>query len=229
MPSRILHLAVTARLLESLPFRSPARLRIGSVVPDAELLSGDPPVKRAHYPRVLENGARKTMDLTGFRRTFAERLLTDDLVLGYYLHLAGDVIHRQLFYNEIGWYPVKRDAVRALHRDYALLNPVVIPRYGIRAEDVIPSPETLAQLASDPLFSVNRFDLPGFFSDMEGDFFPPSGEPEEFSVFTPALAEEWIRRTAEALLPEVVSLRTRGVSVLDEEAMSWERRPAVPR
>ena len=40
MPSRILHLAVTERLLRTLPFRDPARLRIGSVIPDAERGAG---------------------------------------------------------------------------------------------------------------------------------------------------------------------------------------------
>lgn len=224
MPSRILHLAAASRLTAALPFRDPLRLAAGSVLPDAELLSGDPPVKKAHFPKLLRGGARKTLDLTGFRARFSDRLQADDLVLGYYLHLCGDVIHRQLFYNELGWYPVSRDAVRTLHRDYALLNPIVIPRYGIRAEEVIPSPEIMERIAADPLFAADSFDIPGFYADMERDFLPPPSEPETFSVFTPEVAEEWIRRTAEVLIREVLSLRARGVSVLDEEAMSWERK-----
>ena len=233
MPSRILHLAVTSRLADALPFRDPLRLAAGSVLPDAELLSGDPPVKAAHYPKLLCGGARKTLDLSGFRARFRDRLLTDDLVLGYYLHLCGDVIHRQIFYNETGWNPTSRAAVRLLHRDYALLNPIVIPEYGIRPEKVIPPPETLEEIARDPLFSVNAFDIRGFYADMARDFDPPDvlpGEPDalpgegDFTVFTPALAEEWIRRTAHALLPEVISLRGSGRSTLDEDAMSWERK-----
>ena len=226
MPSRILHLAVTSLLPEVLPFRDPVRLRAGSVLPDAELLSGDPPVKTAHCPKLLSGGRRKTFDLTGFRARHADRLQTDDLVLGYYLHLCGDVIQRQRFYNEIGWYPVSRDAVRGLHRDYALLNPLIIPAYGLRAEDAVPSADKVAQIARDPLFAGNAFDIPGFFADMERDFIPPAVPPEEeaFTVFTPSLAEEWIRRASDALIREVVSLRTSGRSSLDEDAMSWERK-----
>ena len=230
MPSRILHLAVTSLLAEALPFRDPVRLRAGSVLPDAELLSGDPPVKTAHCPKLLCGGRRQTFDLTGFRARHADRLLTDDLVLGWYLHLCGDVIQRQMFYNEIGWYPVSRDAVRGLHRDYALLNPLIIPAYGLRAVDAVPSPDEIAQIARDPLFAANAFDIRGFFSDMERDFIPPAGPPavppEEaaFTVFTPSLAEAWIRRASDALIREVISLRTSGCSTLDEDAMSWERK-----
>lgn len=226
MPSRILHLAVTALLTDALPFRDPLRLRAGSVLPDAELLSGDPPVKIAHWPKLSAGGTRKTLDLTGFRARYADRLLTDDLVLGYYLHLCGDVIHRQMFYNETDWYPVDREAVRGLHRDYALLNPIVIPRYGLLEKDVIPPPDWLEAIARDPLFKETAFDIPGFFGEMARDFDRPASLPrdEDFTVFTPALAEEWIRRTASALIPEVLSLRRSGISTLNEDAMSWERK-----
>ena len=226
MPSRILHLAVTALLLDALPFRDPLRLRAGSVLPDAELLSGDPPVKIAHCPKLLSGGKRKTLDLAGFRSRYADRLLDDDLVLGYYLHLCGDVIHRQIFYNETGWHPVDREAVRGLHRDYALLNPTVIPRYGLLEKDVIPLPDMQEEIARDPLFAESAFDIPGFFHAMARDFDRPASLPrdEDFTVFTPALAEEWIRRTASALIPEVLSLRRTGASTLDEDAMSWERK-----
>ena len=230
MPSRILHLAVTERLLDAFDFRDPARLRIGSVVPDAELLSGDPPVKIAHCPKLLDGGRRKTLDLSGFRAKFSDRLLSDDLVFGYYLHLAGDVLHRKMFYTEIGWYPVNREAVRALHRDYRLLNPEIIARHGLNFFSAVPAPDLIAQAARDPLFDGFRMDLPGFFADMAHDFDPPETEArgEDFSVFTPALAEEWIGRTAETLIRETDALRRTGRSLLDEDAMGWERKSAVP-
>lgn len=226
MPSRILHLAVTARLTDALPFRDPARLRIGSVLPDAEILGGDPPVKIAHFPKYIDGGRRKTLGLSRFRAVHGECLLTDDLTLGYYLHLAGDIVQRQIFYNECGWNPVSREAVAALHRDYALLNPSVIATYSIRREESIPSADTLRALERDPLLAGFVFDLSGFFSDMERDFLPPDvpPAPEDFAFFTPALAEEWIRRTTELLVREVVSLRSRGTSLIDEDAMSWERK-----
>ena len=230
MPSRILHLAVTERLLDAFSFRDPVRLRIGSVVPDAELLSGDPPVKIAHFTKLLDGGRRKTFDLSGFRSKYAGRLLSDDLVFGYYLHLAGDVLHRKMFYTEIGWYPVSRDAVRSLHRDYRLLNPSVISRYGLTRSDAVPSPDVIAEAARDPLFAGFSMDIAGFFADMERDFDPPERSPreEDFSVFTPALAEEWIERTADALIRETDSLRRCGRSLLDENALSWERKPTRP-
>ncbi len=221
MPSRMLHLAVTEKLLETLPFRDPMLLRIGSVVPDAEVLRGDPPHKRAHYRRPCAGGSGKTFDLSLFRRKFSDRLLIDDLVLGYYLHLVGDFLHRQLFYGELGWDPADRDAVRRLHRDYALLNPVLISAYRIRRENAVPPAETLASLSEDPLFSGMEFDLPHFFAELEKDFSSPSPIPEEdgFFIFTPLIAEKWIARTADLSEREVRSLRTGGVSLIDEDML----------
>ena len=222
MPSRILHLAAAERLLAALPFRDPLMLRIGSVVPDAEVLRGDPPVKRAHYPVYRDGGARKTFDLRGFREKFGNRLPDDDLALGYYLHLVGDIVQRQMFRNELGWKAVNRESVRLLHRDYALLNPIVIASYGLKREDAVPSPEILSSLSRDPLFSGMTFDFAGFFAGMEHDF---SSVPEEndFTVFTPRAADSWISRTASLLESEVRSLRSGCGSVLDEADLEWER------
>ena len=222
MSSRMLHLAVTEKLLAALPFSDPARLRIGSVLPDAELPVGFPPAKTAHFPLRLP-GNRKTLDLTSFRERFSDRLLADDLVLGYYLHLAADVIHRDFFYKRTDWAPADAAAVRLLHRDYSLLNPWLVRAYGIRKEDAVPTAAVLDALASDPVLSGFSFDLKGFFSAMEGDFDEtvPLPLPEDFTVFTEALAAEWIECAAGLLVRETASLRSTGLSVLDERAMAW--------
>lgn len=221
----MLHLAVTESLLAALPFSDPLRLRAGSVLPDAEISSGDPPVKTAHFPLRLDGGRKKTLDLTGFRERFSGRLLRDDLVLGYYLHLAGDVIHRDFFYRRTDWKPADAAAVRMLHRDYALLNPWIVKTFGLRKEDAVPGREFLGAFAGDPLLAGFSFDLFGFFSDMERDFDPPDPPPSpgDLTVFTESLAAEWIAAASGLLVREVVSLRSSGVSVLDERAMAWNR------
>ena len=227
MPSRILHLAVTQKLLAALPFRDPQMLRIGSVLPDAEIPGGGfPPKRTAHFQKTFDDGAKKTLDLTGFRAAYADLLPADEFTLGYYLHLAGDVVHRQMFHNERGLYLSDREEVQKVHRDYAMLNPYIIEAYGLRPEEALPSPETLAGLSDHPLMKAFSFDYAGFFTAMAEDFLPPSSphSEDDFRIFTPAFAEEWIGRTARALTREVVSLRQTGASVLDEEAMGWERR-----
>ena len=128
------------------------------------------------------------------------------------------------------WARLNREAVRALHRDYRLLNPEIIARHGLTRSSAVPDPALIGETARDPLFDGFSMDLPGFFADMERDFDPPERAPrkEDFSVFTPELAEKWITGTAETLIRETDALRRTGRSVLDEDAMSWERKSAMP-
>ena len=84
------------------------------------------------------------------------------------------------------------------------------------------------RLTRDPELRFTQSQKPviSFAVACERDFAASAELPPEeaYAVFTPSLAEEWIRRAADALIRETLSLRTSGRSTLDEDAMSWERK-----
>ena len=209
MPSRILHLAVSALLEKAYPFRDLARLHVGVVMPDACL------TREGHFRVHYEDG-RRTYALSAFRARYGDRMLRDELYLGYYLHLAEDLIHRQMLYGERGYVPTE-EYVRALHRDYAMLNPKIIAEYGLADDVRLPD-----GWEEEPIAEALPFRLPEFLDEMRGDFrIPQSDGP--FTVFTPALADEFIRRAADAMLLELDALQEGGTTI-DEEALAWGKR-----
>ena len=206
MPSRILHLAVSSLLERELPFRDPARLHVGVVMPDACL------PREGHFRVHYEDG-RRTYSLSAFRKQYGDRMRTDDLYLGYYRHLAEDMIHRQMLYGERGYVP-SDPYVRALHRDYTLLNPKIIAEYGLADDVRLPD-----GWEEEPIAQALPFRLPEFLDEMRGDFrIPPNDGP--FTIFTPALADEFIRRAADAMAEEIEAM-CRGETTIDEHALAW--------
>ena len=206
MPSRILHLAVSSLLEKETAFHGLARLHAGTVAPDACL------TREGHF-RVLLGDGRRTYALSVFRERYGDRMLRDDFYLGYYLHLAEDMIHRRMLYAERGYVPTD-EYIRALHRDYTLLNPRIIAAYGLTDDTRLPE-----GWEAEPIARELPFRLPEFLEEMRGDFrVPPNDGP--FAVFTPELAEEFIRRAAETMLREIDALR-HGETTMDEEAFAW--------
>lgn len=208
MPSRILHLAVAALLEAESPVPDPDRFHVGTVMPDAAL------TRAGHFELRFDGGRRKTYDLTGFRAAYGERMGRDSLYLGYYLHLAGDILQRQMLYNETGYRPTDENIPR-LHRDYRLLNPVVIRKYGLRDDARLPP-----GWEEEPIARAIPFRLPEFLEDMRGDFRMSDSSGEKPVFFTEELADAFIHRAARLLAEERGAL-ARGTTVLDEAAMGW--------
>lgn len=53
---------------------------------------------------------------------------TDDLYLGYYLHLVQDICYRHFVYDKYKWNPMIPGNVEKLHKDYSIINIYVATR-----------------------------------------------------------------------------------------------------
>lgn len=206
MPSRILHLAVSSLLEKEFDFRDRNRLHVGAVMPDAC-------ASRAGHFRVDYPNGRRTYSLSAFRARYGDRLLADELCLGYYLHLAEDMIQRGMLYGERGYVPTEEN-VRRLHGDYTNLNPWAIRKYGLADDVRLPD-----GWEDEPIARAFPFRLPEFLDEMRGDFAVPENDGP-YAVFTPDFADEFIRRAAEAMVREIDALR-HGETTIDEEAFAW--------
>lgn len=208
MASSLIHLAIGALLRDEVTDFH--RFSLGEVMPDA----GCGAHHSAHMPKIICGGAKETFDLTLFCEEFSSELLSDDLYLGYYLHLVQDMIHREAVYKKHGFDPRKPGYLDALYADYRALNPYLVRKYSLTMPDI---PDTL----DISLMARYDFDLPALRGRI-ADNFADCAEGDG-TVFTREIADSIIEDSVALCRREIDALR-RGGSVIDEDSLAWERK-----
>lgn len=209
MASRIVHLAISKKIVKQCEISDANRFLFGSIMPDA-VVAGN-----SHRKINISDGRQKTYDLTGYRRKFSELMKKDDLYMGFYLHLVQDMIFRQLVYKKYGWNPRIEGNVTRLHNDYALANAYVIQKYRLCDDVILPS-----GLEKEPLLENMEYDLHGFFDGLHHDFVNmPCGE---IFFFTKDMLDEYISLAVNSCLAEIEAIKN-GNSCIDEYKLAWDR------
>ena len=213
MASSIVHLAVTNELTKRLSFTDTNRLKFGAVIVDGGVggnINGN-----AHLKVNVLDGKKKTYDFDKFRELFGERMLKDDLYMGYYLHLVQDSLYRHFVYDKYHWNPTIPGNTDRLHKDYSIVNQYIIRQYGLKNDLVVPE-----GFDHEDLTQISAFDVDHFMKDMER-FFQPV-EEEEIFFFTKEMSDDYIAEAVEYCVNEVEKLR-RGEPGIDMLEFAWTR------
>ena len=213
MASSIIHLAITNELIKRLSFTDANRLKFGAIVVDAGV--GGNKYGTAHMKVNVQDGTKKTYDFDRYREMFGERMLKDDLYLGYYLHLVQDALYRNFVYDRYHWNPVLPGNVERLHKDYEIINQYVINKYGLVNDLIVPD-----RFEDEALNQISAFDTKGLMQDMSSYFLPMDEEPIFF--FTKEMSDEFIEEAVEFCVDEVKKIRNgeRGIDML---TYAWKR------
>lgn len=195
MASRIMHLAAAVQLTDLLPQGMDIpRFLSGEIMVD----SAPQERKASHFLTCVND--RKTYDVAAFRAQYGHLLLTDGLVLGYYLHLLQDLVFRDHMYHTLGFNPKKPGYLAGLHSDYRRLNHLLIQRYNLSADFPIPA-------NAAPLDGIAAFDMAYLPATLSEDF-TLHGAAEAF-FFTEAMAVAYIDRAVALCRQEIQALITR--------------------
>lgn len=207
MASSLMHLAISEGLLGGIA--RPRLFLLGSVLPDAASQSG-------HFRAVTADGALKYYDLAGFRAAYPDLAGGDDLALGYYMHLVQDMGYRQFVYSEHRWNSAIPGNVHRLHDDYRRLNPILVRKYALVDDLVLP------EGLSHPLLSANAA---AFLEGLRQDF--ESCAPDGPAFFlTEEMANQFIDRALLMCKKELTALRRGGTS-LDPMAYAFPARTRI--
>ena len=87
MASSMIHLAIIQCIIVKTEFNNLDRLRLGVILPDGAV-SGN-----SHLKKMICEQTRVTYDLEFYREKYGEQMKTDELYLGYYLHLIQDILY----------------------------------------------------------------------------------------------------------------------------------------
>lgn len=214
MASRVMRLAIANEIMKQVQINDIERFRFGVILPDAYKSATD-----SHLKYTTEDGTKKTYKLAWFRKNYAEKLKTDDLYLGYYLHLIQDTIFRYFVYSLYNWDPYPKGNIERLHNDYKLLNIYVIKKFNV--SDTLCIPENIL---NESIFEIYPFDIEQMLKDFKTDFEPYNDGKAFF--FTQKMADEYIKMATEKCLEEIKALQN-GSSTIDEMEWAWDKNPPI--
>lgn len=212
MASRLMHLAVADSLLKEFNIKNPNRFRLGSILPDAK---NDSHLRAAPHYQISLPGGLLSYDLDAFRSEFGERIYSDDLYLGYYLHLIQDMVYRHFMYALPHWDARIWENVLQLHSDYRKIN-----RYLIDSRGMINGLTPPEDFESEDLNRRFEFDIHVFLRELERDF--EIIQEGEYHHFTPAMADEYLARASELCRRELNAIIS-CLPLLEQNSITWGR------
>jgi len=161
MAQRIVHDLIAVRLAEEYPVYDRQRFLTGSLLPDAYRSVRERDI--THYK--VSEGDIHYSDFRRFREEFRDRILQDDLYLGYYLHLAEDALYRRYLRTHDYRRPMNLEQRVQLHQDYHILNSLLIEQHHLRNE--LKSP---IALSAELISRILPFQLPELIEELNNDF-----------------------------------------------------------
>ena len=209
MASSVVHLAITNELTKKIDFNDINRLKFGSILVDAGSYG------KSHLKINVLDGKKKCYDFDRYRQMFGERMLSDDMYLGYYLHLVQDALYRHYVYDRYHWNPMIPGNVERLHKDYSIVNYYVVAKYRLENDLVVPE-----GFENEDINLIDSFDIAKLMTDMCSYFLPVEEEPIFF--FTKEMSDEYIEEAVDFCINEVENLR-KGLQGIDMLEYAWAR------
>lgn len=194
MGSIMMHLAISNKLKDLIEIKDVNRFLIGSILPDG-VTSNYASKSNSHYKIILDN-EKKTFDLNGFRIEFKDEILSDDLYLGYYLHLVQDLVNRIMVYDNYNWDPKFPGKVEKLHNDYALLNPYLVEKYKVVNNLKLPK-----SFENEEINKIHLFKAKDLVEELKYHFQPY--DKGDIFFFTKSMVDEYIERCIDACTKEL--------------------------
>ena len=217
MAQRTVHAMFGVLLRDRLELTDSGRFLLGSILPDSY---ADPGQRQtSHFIKSAGDEGFLYFDFHDFLESFNERVMTDELYLGYYAHLVEDAIYRYFLYYEKGWMQkLKSYKLDILHKDYAILNSYVVRRYPLPCRIVLPE-----GFDAEPLHRITKFDAEALICKYENDLL--ASDSGTLEMLTEDVLEEFAAKYVDILTDELRAVR-RGRSLLNAADYRWERKNA---
>lgn len=211
MAQRTIHYLFGELFSKQIELKDKHRFLLGNVLPDAYANGMDR--DKTHF--TVKTDTQVYFDFGKFREEYAELICSDDLYLGYYMHLVEDTFYRQFLYSDHVIRPSSPEEVAMLHNDYHILNSHIVNKYQL--QNVLTFP---VDLKNESISDIAEFRSNEFLKDMSGDFMDQTTGTTRF--LTEELLDEFIEEYVSLGLKELQSIRN-GNSVLQPMDFAWKR------
>lgn len=215
MAQRTVHMLFAVLAADRVSVNDKNRFFIGSLLPDAYQ---DPAErKKAHFIRYLPDENSLYFDFHAYLDLFHDRVIRDDLYLGYYAHLVGDAFYRYyLYYEKKLMARLQACQLDVLHDDYRILNAFIARNYDMPVSFTVPE-----DFDREQIHTVTRFDIAETVRAYQDDL---TVTADGHTVYlTEDMLREFADRYSGPLAAELNSVRSGG-SLLDPLAYRWENK-----
>jgi len=209
LAQRTIHYLFGEIFSKQIKIKDKNRFLLGSIMPDAYLVLSDR--DSTHYKTKLAN--QVFFDFNKFREQYHNFIFTDDLYLGYYMHLVEDAFYRQYIYNGNFRMPDSQEEVAVLHNDYHILNSYIVNKYNI--QNVF---DKFVDLKHEPICEIAIFRINEFLKEMSYDFTEQAKGETYFLKET--MLDEFIDKYIPFALLELQSIQN-GQFVLQAQDYAW--------
>ena len=211
MAQRTIHYLFGELFSRQIEIKDKQRFLLGNVLPDAYANGSDR--DRTHF--TVKTDTQVYFDFSKFRDEYAELIRTDDLYLGYYMHLVEDAFYRQFLYTDRVITPRSPEEVAMLHNDYHILNSHIVNNYQLQN-----ALTDSFDLENEAINDIAEFRVNEFLNDMSGDFMDQTTGTTRF--LTEALLDEFIEEYVSLGIRELQSVRS-GSALLRPIDFAWQR------
>lgn len=215
MAQRTIHMLFGTLLSDKIELFNKNRFLIGSILPDAYMEPTNRKV--SHFIKYISEENCLYFDFRDFFDRFQNKIIEDDLYLGYYAHLVEDAFYRYfLYYEKRFMEKIKSYELDILHNDYHILNSYIVKKYSLPSHLEVPN-----AFENELLSKVTEFDIPKIFNDYQNDVVELFDE--KTVLLTEDMLEEFVARYIDILEEELRSIRN-GCSILNVLDYKWENK-----
>lgn len=191
------------------------RFFVGSILPDAYLESNDR--KKTHFIKYIESENCLYFDFHDFYQKYYDKVIIDDLYLGYYAHIVEDAFYRYYLYYEKNFMErIKSYKLDVLHNDYHILNSFITQKYNLPS--CIDYPKGFDEI---PLSRITKFDVYGIISEYGSDLVEEYGGTTV--LLTEEMLEEFVAKYVDRVEDELRGMKN-GISSLNVLDYKWEKK-----
>ena len=153
------------------------------------------------------------IDFGEFYKKYCNKIMSDDLYLGYYAHLIEDAFYRHYLYHEKDYMErIKSHELEVLHTDYHILNSFISHKYDM------PVLEIEADMQNEILNAIAPFDISGIIREYELDSVESIYQCAV--ILTESMLEEYLSEYVDLAARELCSTR-KGKSILNTDDYKW--------
>lgn len=183
MAQRTIHYLFGELLSREVKLKDKKRFLLGSILPDAYV---DVEYRDLTHFKVKDVDGTY-LDFHKFFEEYYEQICSDDLYLGYYMHLIEDAFYRDFFYNQQSRILKTKPDVKQLHNDYHILNSYIVNKFDLKNELC-----EIEDLYLEKLERIPEFKVVSFLKELEEDFLEDvSGET---FYITKNMVDEFVER-----------------------------------